>query len=137
MTQWQTRTLYGFFSQQLRGRVSTQRTTEVTTCKLLCGGQAGWAIAGRLVGVLATGMQGAHAPCCPTQPQRRELPLAGHHAPKPTCFARHVPTVGLVLAWMPPITADEQHSEPQPPRANDPASLDAFCLQPSRALSGS
>ena len=42
----------------------------------------------------------AYALCCPTQPQRRDKALAGHHAPKPTCFARHVPAVGLDLAWM-------------------------------------
>ncbi len=37
----------------------------------------------------------------PTQPQRRELPLAGHHAPKPTGFARHVPAVRLDLSGTP------------------------------------
>ena len=58
---------------------------------------AGWPLAGCRIG-----RSGAYALCRPTQPQRREMRLAGHHGPKPASFARHVPPVGLVPAWVVP-----------------------------------
>ena len=58
---------------------------------------------------------------CPLPPHTAATSLAGHHAPKPTCFARQVPAVGLVPAWT-PLLRPWAAAAPGPARSNRTAS---------------